>query len=233
MIARSAFVAMFSIVIPVYNAERYLRRCIESILSQSHADYEAIFVDDGSTDRSAEIIGSFGDPRIRLLRQTNRGVSAARNLAIAKSRNAVIVFLDADDEWYPNHLGTLASLIGRYEKGGIYSTGYRMEYEDGSAPLEVFVDTGNAPYSVVRDPFRLWSVKQVNHCSNSAVRKSVLDEVGGFKEGKARARIRICGFESVHGFPWWSVRRLPVSTTKPTPSANSACDHGQRMVLTC
>lgn len=174
----------FSIVIPVYNREKYLRRCVESIITQTHEDFEAVFVDDGSADTSAEVIVSFEDPRIRLIRQSNQGVCAARNAGIQESTNPFVAFLDADDEWRPNHLETLAFLIRQYAEGGVYSTGFRMEYEDGSPSVEVFVDTQKESWRVFEDPFPVWSVTAVSNCSNSAVRKDILDKAGGFREGE-------------------------------------------------
>ena len=94
----------FSVVIPLYNKERYIKRTLESVLDQTFTDFEILVVDDGSTDKSYEIIDSIKDPRIRLIRQENGGPSKARNRGIKEAKGEFIAFLDADDEWLPGKL---------------------------------------------------------------------------------------------------------------------------------
>lgn len=90
---------MLSIIIPVYNAALYLRRCLESVEKQYYQDWEAVLVDDGSTDGSGDIMDEFSarDPRFRVIHVDNGGVSRARNLGIAASKGDFIAFVDADD----------------------------------------------------------------------------------------------------------------------------------------
>ena len=104
-----------SIVTPVWNGARYLARCIESVIGQTHGNWEQLVVDDGSTDESFEIASTFAerDPRVRVFRQRNRGSSAARNVAIGESRGAQIAYLDADDEYYPDFLANAVRVRGR------------------------------------------------------------------------------------------------------------------------
>ena len=94
---------MVSVIIPVYNGERYLAECLRSVIGQSCSDIEIIVVDDGSTDGSYSICKSFAekDPRIRPFRRDNSGVSATRNFAISQACGDYITFLDADDEMTP------------------------------------------------------------------------------------------------------------------------------------
>ncbi len=175
----------FSIVTPVFNGERYLRRCIDSILAQRFSAFEAIFVDDGSIDGSGEIIRSYGDPRIRLITQENAGVSAARNHGIRESRNSHVAFLDADDCWYPDHLETLAGLISAYPDAGVYSTGFRMIYENNTVPAVVFAETGRGEHAEIKNPFGVWrSGAVVTNCSNTAVPRALLLDAGLFREGE-------------------------------------------------
>ena len=86
-----------SVYMPVYNAEGYLAQTLESILNQSLGDFEFLVVDDGSTDRSAEIVRSFRDSRIRLLSQENQGCYPARNRAIAEASGKYLANMDAED----------------------------------------------------------------------------------------------------------------------------------------
>jgi len=87
----------FSIIIPVYNKERYVRQCIDSILDQTHNDLKIIIVNDGSTDSSREILDSYTDFRIKAIHCTNGGVSTARNIGLENSTKDYITFIDADD----------------------------------------------------------------------------------------------------------------------------------------
>lgn len=89
---------MISIIIPVYNVERYLSRCLQSILDQTYTNFEMILVDDGSTDKSGEICDSFlSDKRCKVIHQTNQGVSSARNRGLIASTGEFVLFVDSDD----------------------------------------------------------------------------------------------------------------------------------------
>lgn len=89
---------MISVIMPAYNAERYIASAIASVLAQDHADLELLVVDNNSTDGTVALVQSFSDPRIRLLRQHVQGVSAARNKALEEMRGDFFCFLDADDD---------------------------------------------------------------------------------------------------------------------------------------
>src|SRR5262245_20179101 len=92
-----------SVVIPCYNAGRFLKETLESILAQTRPALEVIVVDDGSTDDSAAVAGAFGPP-VRVLRQSNQGESVARNRGLDEARGDWVAFLDADDVWAPDKL---------------------------------------------------------------------------------------------------------------------------------
>ncbi|MFH1117065.1 MAG: glycosyltransferase [Pseudomonadota bacterium] len=100
-----------SVIIPTYNRAHVLGRAIGSVLAQSYRDFELIVVDDGSTDDTAAL-PACRDERVTLVRQDNRGVSAARNTGIRHSRGRLTAFLDSDDEWLPDKL---ARQVGRPE----------------------------------------------------------------------------------------------------------------------
>lgn len=104
---------LISIIIPVYNVEPYLRRCLDSILSQSNGNWEAIVVDDGSTDRSGEICDEYAlqDSRIRVIHQGNKGVSNARNTGLGNVTGDWIWFVDADDEIVEGSLDLITNFI--------------------------------------------------------------------------------------------------------------------------
>lgn len=108
--------ALVSIVMPCYNAAAHLRTSVGSVLAQSQPDWELIAIDDGSRDDSCAVLESFADPRIRILKQTNSGVSRARNRALEQTRGRFVAFLDADDTWEPDFLAhMLAALEARPE----------------------------------------------------------------------------------------------------------------------
>lgn len=88
-----------SVIVPVYNVEKYINECIESILAQTFADFELILVDDGSTDNSGVICDKYAerDPRVKVIHKENGGVSSARNIGIKESKGAFITFIDSDD----------------------------------------------------------------------------------------------------------------------------------------
>lgn len=86
-----------SVIIPCFNAELYIEQTLKSVLSQTETDFEVIVIDDGSTDKSKEIILSFNDSRIKYFYQTNKGVSAARNNGLSKAKGKYVIFFDADD----------------------------------------------------------------------------------------------------------------------------------------
>ena len=106
---------MLSVITPVYNLERYLGGCIESVLGQTLRDLELIVVDDGSTDDSAAIVARYAasDPRVRGFRGQNRGVSHARNVAMRHARGRYFAMLDGDDEWEPAFAMTLVRVLER------------------------------------------------------------------------------------------------------------------------
>lgn len=97
---------MISIIVPVYNAEMTLKRCVDSILNQKYREFELILIDDGSKDRSGEICDEYAlkDTRIRVFHKTNGGASSARNVGLDNAKGKWITFCDSDDYVYPNWL---------------------------------------------------------------------------------------------------------------------------------
>lgn len=107
---------LLSVVTPVFNAARFLPRAYASLRAQSLADWELLAADDGSTDGSPEALDAVtaADPRVRVYRHpTNRGPTAARNTALAAARGELVAYLDADDEFYPDHLARAHALCAR------------------------------------------------------------------------------------------------------------------------
>lgn len=121
-----------SIVIPTYNRAGFLKEALESVLAQTVGCWEAVVVDDGSTDGTEAVVKSFADPRIRYIRQPNRGVSAARNRGIEEARFDTIAFLDSDDLWMPDKLERqLGFLAAHPEVGFLYGQIERHYLDSG------------------------------------------------------------------------------------------------------
>lgn len=132
---------LISVIIPVYRAEAYLSRCLESLCAQTYPEWEAICIDDGSPDKAFEIMSDYAarDSRIRVLRQENRGVSAARNAGLEQVRGEYFCMLDADDEFEPGYLAELAEPVLKEEADCVVSgftyiqTGKRRRQSAGPA----------------------------------------------------------------------------------------------------
>lgn len=122
---------MISIIIPFYNSERYLQQCIECLLNQSYTDFEAIFVNDGSTDDFQNVFNKLNDDRIILINQNNRGVSSARNNGIKKAKGKYICFLDVDDIYEKNYLKKMVEITHR-NKLDVVLCNYTEKYIDHS-----------------------------------------------------------------------------------------------------
>jgi len=122
----------FSIVVPAYNAGRFLGAALRSLQAQTRGDWEAFVVDDGSTDNTAQVALGANDARIHLLQQPNRGVSAARNRGFASAVGEYVIFLDADDELFPD---ALARYAGALDADGalsaVYGEGEVVDAEGG------------------------------------------------------------------------------------------------------
>jgi glycosyltransferase involved in cell wall biosynthesis len=116
---------LVSIMMPAYNAERFIGQAIESVLVQSYPNWELIVVNDGSTDNTAEVVAGYSDSRIRLLHQPNGGESAARNTALKNMHGELVAFLDADDQYLPHHLESTVSFLEEHlDYEGVYTDGY-------------------------------------------------------------------------------------------------------------
>ena len=117
---------MISVIIPVYNVEKYLAECIDSVLCQSTSDYEIILVDDGATDSSGRMCDEYAqkDPRIRVLHQVNGGLSAARNTGLKAARGEYVYFLDSDDYIEPCALDHLATTAKQEQADVVFFDGY-------------------------------------------------------------------------------------------------------------
>jgi glycosyltransferase involved in cell wall biosynthesis len=125
---------LISVVIPAYNAERTIPATLLSVLRQTVDDLEVIVVDDGSTDNTFDVVRSYEDPRLRILRQENAGHAGARNAGIGHTTGKYVAFVDADDLWLPRKLeAQLAFLRGHPDVRALHSAAIHVD--DGLRPL--------------------------------------------------------------------------------------------------
>lgn len=180
--------ASVSVVIPLYNKALYIKKTINSVLSQSFQNFELIVVDDGSTDNGAEIVRSFQDPRICLIQQDNAGVSAARNRGIKEARTELIAFLDADDEWKPSFLETVLRLRREYPEAGAYATG--IESYDSITGKVLPAKLKHMPPSPWEGLVQRYFFVAAHFCiissSSVMIPKYIFERVGDFPLGETR-----------------------------------------------
>lgn len=178
----------FSVVIPLYNKSYSIEKCINSVLSQTHTDYEIIIVNDGSKDNSLSIVkssfkGEIDDGTIIVINQKNQGVSVARNIGVEASNFDYICFLDADDEWKPDFLQNIKRLINEYPSACLYCLQHETKL-DNQLPVRntSFYKDGFIGY--VDNFFKASLFGSIANSSKVCIRKHSLLEVGGFPENQ-------------------------------------------------
>ncbi|MDY6782131.1 MAG: glycosyltransferase [Cyanobacteriota bacterium] len=167
---------MISIIIPVYNGEKTIEKTLNSVFQQTFQDIEILIIDDGSQDKTLEIVNKTGESKLKIHSQKNSGQAAARNKGIELAKGEYIAFLDADDLWTPDKLERqLNSLQTHPEAAVAYSW---TDYIDESGS---FVQHGRK-ISAEGDVYsELLTNNFIENGSNVLVRKSALDEVGNFE----------------------------------------------------
>ena len=149
---------LISIVIPLYNKERFIKETLDSVFNQSFTDYEIIIVNDGSTDSSVFIVNAIEDQRITVLSNQNKGVSYARNFGISKANSDLIALLDGDDLWEQNHLENLYNLYEKFPDCGLYATAYNKKYFNGEKIKASYNGLAKEYFGIIEDYF-LASIK--------------------------------------------------------------------------
>lgn len=174
---------LVSVVIPAYEAERFIGAAIESVLAQTYAPVETIVVDDGSADRGAGIASTYEG--VAVLRQENAGPSAARNRGFAAARGEFVAFHDADDEMPPDKLEIqVGHLLA--EPGAGCALGTQELIVEQGAELPFWAEGSPAPAVLPERPEALRDEPQV-HPMTMVVRRQVFEQVGGFDESMRSA----------------------------------------------
>jgi glycosyltransferase involved in cell wall biosynthesis len=162
-----------SVVLPVRDGERYLREALDSLLGES-GDFELVAVDDGSTDATPEILRSYADKRLRVVRQGREGLVAALNRGVRETRGATVVRMDADDVSLPSRLERQQAVLDADERIGLVGCGVETIDADGRATGSWIIpddDAGLRRRLLLRNPFAHGSV---------AIRRAALDALGGY-----------------------------------------------------
>ncbi|MDA1016301.1 MAG: glycosyltransferase family A protein [Planctomycetota bacterium] len=168
-----------SVVIPTYNRAEQTTRALESVWNQTFSDYEIVVVDDGSTDNTAEVLQQF-EPRIRLIRQPNGGVSKARNHGVSASNGELIAFLDSDDEWLPNKLQQQVEFLDAHRSIGFVACLNTYDVEHGFTYENSFSRDGLP--SVVTQFLDFLLAPFPRNMSRYVMRREALVKCGGFDE---------------------------------------------------
>jgi glycosyltransferase involved in cell wall biosynthesis len=166
-----------SVVIPTYNYGKFIAEAIEGVFAQSLTASEIVVIDDGSTDETETVLRKFGD-RVRYIKQSNQGVSAARNRGVAETKSELIAFLDADDRWEPTKLERQAARFAEGTGIGLVHCGIREFDSETGGILGLRVEGGDGQ---VADDLLLWEEPGVN-VSGSAimVSREAFNEAGRF-----------------------------------------------------
>ena len=169
---------LISVIIPAYNVEKYLSRCLDSVCGQTYKELEIIVIDDGSTDATAQISDDYAaaDPRVKVVHKKNGGVAAARNTALDMVCGAYVAFADADDYMEPDMLEKLYAAMNEH-CADMVSCGYYEEYsahtdKHGTGMGTVVYDK----YQAYEDYFRMGGYIG-SGCWNKLMKKKVLEDV--------------------------------------------------------
>ncbi len=173
-----------SVVIPLYNKAGRIGRALKSVFAQSLLPLEVIVVDDGSTDGGAAEVEAMASSLVRVVRQPNAGVSAARNLGAQLAQGEFIALLDADDWWDEGFLRHIAAMIVRHPGCGIYCTGYRIHRPEGEIINEHFIKRDG----IVENYFRASQGTTLCWTSACVIPREVLLGSGGFPVGMRRGQ---------------------------------------------
>ena len=170
--------SLVSVIIPAYNAQQLIARTLMSVLNQTYRHLEVWVVDDGSRDRTAEIVQAIAkqDDRVRLLQQPNAGVASARNLGIRSAQGEFIALIDSDDLWYPDALGKLVAQFQRSlpAVGVIYA--WSVDIDEQDRPIGGFhaaAINGHVYRTLICHNF-------LGNASATLIRKDCLDRIGGY-----------------------------------------------------
>tara|TARA_R110002012_G_scaffold11368_2_gene51356 strand:+ start:28991 stop:29920 length:930 start_codon:yes stop_codon:yes gene_type:complete len=169
----------FSVVISVYNKEKYIADTLKSVLAQTFTDFEVVILNDGSTDNSEAEILKFNDPRIRYFSQENKGASAARNFTVQQAKTEYIALMDADDYWYPFYLAEQDRLTNEFPEESVFATATEIKRNG-----KIFKNSYSLPTiannAVIVDYFEASQLDSVLLSISTVLKKEVFENVGWY-----------------------------------------------------
>ncbi len=169
----------FSIIIPLYNKEKYIQRSLDSILKQDFTNFEIVVVDDGSSDNSASVVKQNNDSRIRLISKKNGGVSSARNRGFKEALGEWLLFLDADDILLPGALSSFHEAIIKYPDIKVIISNFQDVDLNGNITKHSKLNTTK----VYENPLKgIWYREFASRPGNTIYHRYVLSIMGGFNE---------------------------------------------------
>ena len=167
---------LVSVIMSVYNGEKYLQEAVDSILNQTFKDFEFIIVNDGSTDKTREILASYNDPRVKIITKEHLGISKAKNKAIKSSNGKYIAIMDADDISLPERLELEVDFLDKNRDIGLVGSSFYVIDEKGKVVSTVLPPTQN---KVIQE--RLLEGNCFGH-STVMMRREILENVGYYRE---------------------------------------------------
>lgn len=170
----------FSVLIPVYNKASHLERTLGCVKTQTFTDYEVIAVNDGSTDNSLEVLKASSTSKMRIIEQTNQGPAVARNTGIKASQGKWIAFLDADDEWTPDHLQGLHDAILQCPDAVLATSFQQIQDAHGALRSARYSNHEGLKQHCLTSIFPHMMQDALIHSSCCAVNASIVEQVGLF-----------------------------------------------------
>lgn len=172
-----------SVIVPVFNVERFVGQALESALAQTHPDVQVIVVNDGSTDGSEAAVAPYRD-RIVYVEQENRGLAGARNRALQEATGEYVALLDADDVWVPERLERMVGYLINHQEAGFVTSDAFFMYDDAPSDVRYYQ---HYAFLLQGDPFvtgdqRYWILFHNFVMGMTVVRRALFDRYGTFEE---------------------------------------------------
>lgn len=166
---------LISVIIPAYNAENTILETIDSVLQQSYAKFELIVINDGSTDRTLELLQTIQNPKLKIFSYQNGGLSTARNRGIKHSQGQYLTFLDADDRWTTDKLELQLNALKQNPQAALAYSWVYFEYEDTKLS---YADTSS--YFTGKIYGELLKKNFLHNGSNALIKKEIIEKIGLF-----------------------------------------------------
>ncbi len=170
----------FSVIIPLYNKDKYIEATLNSVLNQTFKDFEIIIINDGSTDSSIGMVNNIEDKRIQLYSIPNRGASSARNYGIEQASSSYIALLDADDIWNFDHLEELYKSIKLFPNGGLFCNAYGLKLSDSKIIKATYNIPKKSNPHIIEDYFLASTIHPIGWTSAIAFHKNDFYDIGKF-----------------------------------------------------